>query len=194
MYLDFPVEIPYDTYDPDLLGVYYVYDMTDNGEIRLARLSHSIPANTGVLVQGNSGSYRFPKVKGNVEELKWDNYLTGSAVQTTKSEVLKGYPKTAVILTFQKGASGYIGFYRYTGTVVPANKAFIIYDTASSSSSVNGFSIAGFGQVGDEFTGIRDIDAEETTGDWYTIQGMRLNGQPKQRGIYIHNGKTVVVR
>ena len=29
LYLDFPVEIPYETYDPDLLGVYYVYAIRD---------------------------------------------------------------------------------------------------------------------------------------------------------------------
>ena len=28
--------------------------------------------------------------------------------------------------------------------------------------------------------------------NWYTIDGQRLNGEPTQRGIYIHNGKKVV--
>ena len=29
---------------------------------------------------------------------------------------------------------------------------------------------------------------------WYTIDGRRLNGEPTQRGIYIHNGQKFVVK
>ena len=29
---------------------------------------------------------------------------------------------------------------------------------------------------------------------WYTLQGIRLNGKPQQKGVYIHNGKAVVVK
>ena len=29
---------------------------------------------------------------------------------------------------------------------------------------------------------------------WYTIDGQRLNGEPTQRGIYIHNGQKFVVK
>jgi hypothetical protein len=29
---------------------------------------------------------------------------------------------------------------------------------------------------------------------WYTLDGRKLNGAPNQKGIYIHNGKKMVVR
>ena len=29
---------------------------------------------------------------------------------------------------------------------------------------------------------------------WYTIDGRRLNAKPTQRGVYIHNGKKIVVK
>ncbi|MBR2103459.1 MAG: hypothetical protein IJ928_12040 [Prevotella sp.] len=29
---------------------------------------------------------------------------------------------------------------------------------------------------------------------WYSLDGCRLNGQPKAKGIYIHNGRKVVVK
>jgi hypothetical protein len=29
---------------------------------------------------------------------------------------------------------------------------------------------------------------------WYTIDGVRLNGQPTTKGLYIHNGHKVVIK
>ncbi|MBR6016574.1 MAG: M60 family metallopeptidase, partial [Prevotella sp.] len=47
----------------------------------------------------------------------------------------------------------------------------------------------------DEATGIRSIDNERTTnGDWYTIDGVKLNGKPTEKGVYIVNGRKVVVK
>ena len=31
-------------------------------------------------------------------------------------------------------------------------------------------------------------------GDWFSLDGRRLNGQPKRKGIYIHNGKKTVIK
>lgn len=33
---------------------------------------------------------------------------------------------------------------------------------------------------------------DATDGNWYTIDGRRLNGQPTKKGVYIHHGKTVI--
>ena len=47
----------------------------------------------------------------------------------------------------------------------------------------------------EEATGIRSIDNEQlTNGDWYTIDGVKLNGKPTEKGIYIVNGRKVVVK
>ena len=44
-------------------------------------------------------------------------------------------------------------------------------------------------------TGIDTIEAAETNSNvWYNLAGMKLNGQPTERGIYINNGKKVVIR
>lgn len=29
---------------------------------------------------------------------------------------------------------------------------------------------------------------------WYTLDGVRLNAQPTQKGLYIHNGRKVVMK
>jgi arabinogalactan endo-1,4-beta-galactosidase len=46
-------------------------------------------------------------------------------------------------------------------------------------------------------SGIETINREPLTVNqhaWYTLDGRKLNGAPNQRGIYIHNGKKMVVR
>ena len=36
----------------------------------------------------------------------------------------------------------------------------------------------------------RELNAE----GWYTLGGMKLNGAPSQKGVYINNGKKVVIK
>ena len=44
-------------------------------------------------------------------------------------------------------------------------------------------------------TAIVDVNSEvETSNVWYNMAGMKLNGKPVENGIYIHNGKKVVVK
>ena len=191
LFLEYPVTIPYDDYR-DLLGVYYCYEVTPSCEIKLIRINEVIPANTGVVVQGNAGTYRFPKFTGEVvPPLKYENHFSGVGDEAiTVSKALEGYSSSSIVMTLGRGSNGYIGFYKYTGKTLPANKAYLIYDT-DNQSSVNMLS---FGGLGGEFTGISEINAGVDEGAWYTPQGIRLNGTPKQRGIYIHNGRTVVVK
>ncbi len=196
LYLDYPVIIPYDTYD-DLLGVYYVYDLTSS-EARMARIRNIIPANEGVVVQGNSGKYTFQRYKGaDVPQLTRTNYLSGSVENITPAEALAAAQASsdAIIMTIGMGSkdknNGYIGFYSYTGNTLYANKAFLIYEP-NGSNSANALSIGGMG-LGD-FTAITEIDNAEARGTWHTLQGAKLNGRPTQKGIYIHNGKAVVVK
>ena len=64
-------------------------------------------------------------------------------------------------------------------------------------SSVKGY-VLNFGDEGT--TGIRNIDNSainnlQSDGDaWYDLSGRRLNGKPDRAGIYIHNGRRVMVK
>ena len=48
----------------------------------------------------------------------------------------------------------------------------------------------------DGSTGIGSISADRQQADdtWYSLSGRRLEGRPQQKGLYINNGKTVVVK
>ena len=49
-----------------------------------------------------------------------------------------------------------------------------------------------------DVTGIKAVENEQIagsdeTGNWYTLDGRRLSGKPTKRGIYIVNGRKVIV-
>ncbi len=69
-------------------------------------------------------------------------------------------------------------------------------EPASSQASARFFSID-FGDGEEpEVTAIEAMEYTETVSDnhWYTIGGMRLSERPTQKGIYINNGRKVVIR
>lgn len=55
-----------------------------------------------------------------------------------------------------------------------------------------------FYDMGGELTDVRTIDFntfQEIKNDaYYTLQGVKINGRPTQQGIYIHNGKKIVIK
>ena len=48
--------------------------------------------------------------------------------------------------------------------------------------------------VATEIGTINTRTGEVTLDVWYDLNGRRLNGKPTQKGIYIHNGNTVVIK
>lgn len=46
----------------------------------------------------------------------------------------------------------------------------------------------------DEATFIHLTEKENMEGSWYTLQGMKLSGKPVMPGIYIHNGKKIMIK
>ena len=52
--------------------------------------------------------------------------------------------------------------------------------------------------INGKITGIIEIREDKNTekqdGSWYTLSGMRLNGSPTQKGLYIKNGRKIIIR
>ena len=69
---------------------------------------------------------------------------------------------------------------------IPAGRAYLVSTTASPARELT---------IGiDSTTGIRFVeDGQSTTDQWYTIDGRKLQNKPTAKGLYIKNGKTVVV-
>ena len=91
---------------------------------------------------------------------------------------------------------GKFGFFRYTGEWTPFYKAMLFIPSTVNSPSAITFAFS------EEVTGIKEVYVDEgqaarnkVQGDdvWYTINGMRLNGKPSAPGLYINNGKKVII-
>ena len=191
LYVDIPLAIPYETYDGKLIGVYVAMGV-ENNEVRLQRLPKGITANTGVMVIGDPGTYYFLKYRGGDLPRPTTNLLYGSTTDIARNDALtqNGKPN-GIVMTLGRNANNIIGFYRYVGSTIRANSAFMIYEPTAGS-NVTYFSLGG--DSGEETDGISNVKLAKSDDAWYTLQGARLNGQPTQRGIYIHGGKKVAVK
>ena len=72
--------------------------------------------------------------------------------------------------------------------------AFRAYFKVSDSLGAMGFNIiADFGDG--STTRIQNIESTGSAADsWYTLNGVKLNGKPTQKGVFIHNGKKEIVK
>ena len=122
-----------------------------------------------------------------------DNDLKGG------SDVPAGYD--AYTLSAGADGSGPIGFYKFDGSLAtPAatldpNKAHL--EIPASTNGARGF----IGFCEDEATGIDTPPltpplegAGNGCAQWYSIDGRRLSGQPTRKGIYVRNGKKMIIK
>lgn len=70
------------------------------------------------------------------------------------------------------------------GIDVPANNAYLAVPTASGAKEVI--------FLGGETTGISNVDADAETGELYNLSGVKV--KKAQKGVYIQNGKKVIVK
>ena len=79
------------------------------------------------------------------------------------------------------------GFHKYSGTKMAANKAFLLLDGTGAHSLDIVF--------GDDATFMSEQlrAVNEGADRWYTIEG-RCIERPTAKGLYIHNGRKVVIK
>lgn len=75
-----------------------------------------------------------------------------------------------------------------------ANKAYLKFVTNQQLSAPQYISISG--DLGEGTTSLDAslVNSEEVNSVWYDLNGRRLQGKPSQKGIYIKNGKKIVVK
>ena len=185
LYLDIPVQVPQGL--DGLESVYYISGISD-GKAHGSRLQSMVPALTGVVIKGAQGTYLFPGAAEAVTEEVRGNLLTGSLKDIDPAKELPGNYKVNLYTLGTGGGTVHFGL--YTGTnKLAAYKAYMIYSAGSSAKT---FTVV----MDDDATGISVHQRTESDRreNWYTLQGVRLNGRPVQHGIYICNGKRIVVK
>lgn len=187
LYLDYAVTIP-----DGLSKVFYINSIVDD-VAKGTTVTGVIPPLTGVIIQGNAGTYQFKENSNNVEA-PTDNLLTGtlediddaSTHEMTKDAYGKNY-----LYTLGRTKSGNVQLALFTGTYIGKNKAFLITKASTNSSHAKAFCVV----TDSGATAIHAMDDVESDHKaWYTLQGIRLNGKPTKKGVYIHGGKRIYVK
>ncbi|MBQ9655023.1 MAG: hypothetical protein IJV38_03260 [Prevotella sp.] len=140
-----------------------------------------IPAGKGVVLKSSAATITLTPTT--TTQTLEGNELTGVDVATAA-------PSNAYCLSKETtGSARGVGFYTYTGTI-PAHRAYLV--VAGGPSLARGF--LGFGDD-DNTTGISLPEAVviENDGPIYDLYGRRIIGQ-QQKGIYVKNGKKVVIK
>lgn len=147
-----------------------------------------IPAGTGVVLNSEkSNTYKFD-ITNTSGEPAIGNMLRGSDEAATTT----GGDRYYMLSLNAASDPTSVGFYyaRANGAAFTngAHKAYLALPAAQAKA---------FSYLFNETDGISTIPndkAETANGFWYTIDGKRLNGQPTKKGVYIVDGKKVVIR
>ena len=137
-----------------------------------------VPANTGLFLQGTTAS--IPVIAS--AEAVGTNLLKAAdgSLVAASTDALYHY-----VFANQNNEPGFYNLVE--ALTIPAGKAYLETTTALTT-GVNAKVALSFEG---EATGIKDVNAVENN-DWYTINGIRVAVPTK--GLYIHNGKKVMVK
>ena len=93
-------------------------------------------------------------------------------------------------------------YWPLSGATIGAFRAYFHVDLNGGANAVRSF-VLNFGDSS-ESTGIREIDTDPAPSPsptgvgrnaaWYTLDGRKLSGKPTKSGVYIHNGRKVVIK
>ena len=87
-------------------------------------------------------------------------------------------------------------YYPQSGATIGAQRAYFALNGITAS-DVTLSRLLFDGDDEGEATGVESVESLEFRvegNEWYTISGVKLEGQPTEKGVYIHNGKKVVIK
>ena len=156
-------------YDLDLSGVEAYTATLDGSSVTFTKQTGTVAAGTGLLIKATEGQYEIP-VATSGEKIA-NNALIG---MLSASDIVAG---SYVLMT-----KPYVGFFKTTSTFAcTANTAYIAPLPAETRIVL----------PGNDATAIKAIEAEKN-GEVYNLAGQRV--VKAQKGLYIMNGKKVVVK
>ena len=174
---------------PSVLHAYMITGLDNEGKLVLTEVGKIIPGGTAVLLYSE-------KIDGN-------DFRT--VVSNEKGQAASGKNPLQVV-TEGAGKDVKVGevymlyndvFYYTQAGIIPQNGIYldpnVLNDNSQQTKARSRLLIGGTGNT----TGISNVitnDKAKVNNDaWYTLDGRQLNGTPGQKGIYIRNGKKMVV-
>ncbi len=175
--------------------LFYVADGIVDNKIHIQRVWY-VAKGEGILIH-RTGSYSGYAEVERIGDI--DDYSDAQAIADKTSyfkNMLVGVTAPTAITAIDGDYTNLIlkdgSFHPTSGGTIKANRAYLHVPTASVPSAASSLEI----DFEDE-TGIGALlnDKEEMINDkWYTLDGRKLSEQPTAKGIYIHNGKKVMMK
>ena len=163
----------------------------NNAGVLTMKQTETTPAGEGLMLKGTANeTFYVPALFNLTPEALTGNNLKG-LTKITEVETTEG-DKTNFILSQQKGVIAW-----YPLAAKYALKAHSAYLQLLTNDVFTG---DGTRAISMEFedgvtTGLIQIaTGEAEDGDWYGIDGIKFNQKPTQRGVYINNGRKVIVK
>ena len=149
---------------------------TDGTKLNMSDVGTTIPAGTAVILEGPAGDYTF-------------NIDAANTTAAITSDLVGNYfASTAPVDSYVLQKQGEkVGFFKVAAEKeIKANRAYLSVPTTNPVKEAF--------YLGDTTTGIENVDANlnVNNGEIFNLAGQRV--QKAQRGIYIKNGKKVVVK
>lgn len=144
-------------------------------ELNEVKAGTVIPAKTGILVKADQGNHNFVVTSDKGEALTSNNLV--AATTDVHSDGAKYFALTKI--------GDKVGFALVAnGVVIPAGKAYL--EVTKKGEAAKFFGLDG------EATGINSVKTAKADGAYYTLEGVKTTKPVK--GLYIHNGKKIVVK
>lgn len=143
-------------------------------ELNEVKAGTVIPANTGILVKAPAGDCNFVVTSDAGKELAKNDLKAATADVTSDGTKFFALTKIGDKVGFAKVANG---------VNIPAGKAYLEVPAGSA---------AKFFGLDGEATGINSVKTAKADGAYYTLEGVKTTKPVK--GLYIHNGKKIVVK
>ena len=161
--------------------------VVSGSELVLTAISDKIVDAGNAVILKSTGNPVMTLTTTNSSDDFTDNALKGLSERTEIAT--SAYSANTIYVMGNTTKNGF-GFHKYTGAYMPANKAFLALGSGSS---------APLRMVIDdeeETTGIASMaDGIDNMSDvWYTLDGRKLNSKPTTKGLYIVNGKKVMIK
>ena len=177
---------------PDGLKAYYCKGYND-GQISAVAINGAVPANTGVLLKGEPGETYTLTVTSDDAATVIYNALVAVTEQTSITQTVD---IDAVNYTNFGLSGGVFKKVNSSGGTVKANRAYLQIPTSELPSAAGA---QGIMLIWDEETdGIEIVQTSTVKSQhddaWFTLDGRQLSGKPTAKGLYIVNGKKVIIK
>ncbi|MBR0076853.1 MAG: InlB B-repeat-containing protein, partial [Bacteroidales bacterium] len=157
-------------------------------QLTLHKLGKTIAKGEAVIIVADNNEVSMTKAGDGTKSA--DNDLHGVDVETSTADIQTTLGAgTFYVLGM---TNGNFGFHKYTGATMAARKAFVLINGSNEALARS------LTMVFDDATGITTVHGSGFTVNgsdaWYSLDGRRLQGKPTKSGVYVNNGKKIVIK